>query len=266
MRASRTCWGVVCLSIVCVAMPAAAQTPFQWRGRLAPGQSIEIKGINGDIRATGSSSADVEVIASRSARRSNPDDVRIEVVPHAGGVTVCAVYRAPPGSEPNACEPGSGGRSNSRNSDTTVQFDVRVPEGVVFIGRTVNGEVSGESLRGDADAATVNGSIRLVTTGRALASTVNGSVNATMGRADWPNRASFKTVNGGITLTLPGTVNADVRAQMMTGSLTSDFPVNVISSSPSGEGPQRLVGTIGGGGRELDLSTVNGSIRLLRGQ
>ena len=65
-----------------------AQTDFQWHGRLASGQTIELKGINGDIRATASSSGEVEVTAARSARRSNPADVRIEVVPHAGGVNV----------------------------------------------------------------------------------------------------------------------------------------------------------------------------------
>jgi hypothetical protein len=189
--------------------------------------------------------------------------VRIEVVPHAGGVTICAVYPAPPGREPNQCEPGSGGRSNTRNNDTTVHFDVRVPDGVGFVGRTVNGEVNGESLHGDAEAVTVNGSIRLTTTGRALASTVNGSVNATMGRADWPTGASFKTVNGGITLTLPSAVNANLRAQLNNGSLTSDFPVTVTNSSVGTDTPRRLVGTIGAGGRELELSTVNGSIRLL---
>ena len=266
MRVSRTCGIAVFLGISAVALPAAAQTPFQWRGRVAPGQAIEIKGVNGDLRAVGSSSADVEVIANRSAQRSDPADVRIEVVPHAGGVTICAVYPTPPGAEPNRCEPGSGGRSNSRNNDTVVHFDVRVPEGVAFIGRTVNGEVSGESLRSDADAATVNGSIRLSTSGRAVASTVNGSVNATMGRADWPMGASFKTVNGGITLTLPIAVNAELRAQMMTGSLSSDFPVSVTSSTQGNDGPRRLIGTIGNGGRELSVSTVNGSIRLLRGQ
>ena len=118
-----------------------------------------------------------------------------------------------------------------------------------------------ESLQGDAEGHTVNGSVRLSTSGRALASTVNGSVNVTMGRTDWPNRASFTTVNGSITLTVPGAFNADLRAEMMTGTLTSDFPVSVASSS---EKPRRLSGTIGSGGRELNLTTVNGSIRLIR--
>jgi hypothetical protein len=266
MRVNWTGCAIAVLTLWVSASPTAAQTPFQWRGQLASGQTIEIKGINGDVRASASSSPDVEVTAQRTARRSNPDDVRIEVVPHAGGITICAVYPTPSGSEPNRCEPGQGGRSNSRDNDTVVHFDVRVPNGVAFVGRTVNGEVNGESLRGDAEAHTVNGSVRIATTGRALASTVNGSVNVTMGRADWPNSASFKTVNGGITLTLPSAVNADLHAEMLNGSLTSEFPVSVFSSTGSAEtpGPRRVQGTIGSGGRELKLSTVNGSIRLLK--
>jgi hypothetical protein len=262
MRVNWTCCAIVGLTLWASASPVTAQAPFQWRGRLTSGQTIEIKGINGDVRATASSSAEVEVTATRSARRSNPDDVRIEVVPHGGGITICAVYPTPLGGEPNRCEPGDGGRSSNRDNDTVVHFDVRVPNGVGFVGRTVNGAVNGESLQSDAEAHTVNGSVRLTTTGRALASTVNGSVNVTMGRTDWPDGASFRTVNGSITLTLPSAFAAELRAEMLTGSLNSEFPVSVTSSST--EGPRRVRGTIGNGGRELNLSIVNGSIRLLR--
>src|SRR6185436_9131116 len=106
MRMNWTSCAIAGLTIWASASPAAAQTPFQWRGQLAAGQTIEVKGINGDVRATASPSAEVEVAAIRSARRSNPDDVRIEVVPHGGGITICAVYPSPPGSEPNVCAPG----------------------------------------------------------------------------------------------------------------------------------------------------------------
>ena len=91
---------------------------------------------------------------------------------------------------------------------------------------------------------------------------MNGSVNVTMGRADWPNGASFKTVNGGITLTVPGIFDADLRADTLNGSITSDFPITVLGEVS----PRRLHGTVGSGGRTLSLSTVNGSIKLLRGQ
>jgi hypothetical protein len=181
-------------------------------------------------------------------------------VPHAGGVTICAVYPSVDGRGQNRCEPGGGGHSNTRDNDTAVHFDVRVPYGVGFVGRTVNGEVNGESLQGDAEAYTVNGSVRLATTGLAIASTVNGSVNVSMGRADWPSGATFKTVNGGITLTLPSALNADLRAEVLNGSITSDFPITVTGEVSR----RRLSGQIGAGGHELNLSTVNGTIKLLR--
>ena len=44
------------------------------------------------MRAEPSGSNEVEVVAEKRAKRDNPEDVRIEVVPHAGGVTICAVY------------------------------------------------------------------------------------------------------------------------------------------------------------------------------
>ena len=241
---------------------AAAQSDFQWRGQVPSGQAIEIKGVNGDVRATASSTGEVEVTATRTARRSNPADVRIEVIPHAGGVTICAVYPSVSGREPNRCEAGGEGRMNTKDNDTVVHFDVRVPYGVRFVGRTVNGEINGESLQADAEAHTVNGSVRLTTTGVAVANTVNGSVNVTMGRADWPSDASFKTVNGGITLTLPSMLDVELRAETLNGSIASDFPITVTGTVS----PRRLRGRIGNGGHDLTLTTVNGSIKLLRGQ
>ena len=177
-----------------------AQGDFQWRGSLSPGQTIEIKGTNGTVHA-----GQVEVTATRSAQRSNPADVRIEVVPHSGGVTICAVYPAAAGREPNTCQPGAGGHSSTRDNDTNVRFEVRVPAGVDFAGRTVN---------------------------------------------------------GGITLTLPGVVDADLQAETVNGSVTSDFPITVTGAFNR----RTLRGRIGSGGHTLTLSTVNGSIKLLKSQ
>jgi hypothetical protein len=238
-----------------------AQTDFQWRGRVGSGQAIEIKGVNGDVRAIEGNGPDVEVTATRSARRSNPADVRIEVVQSSRGVTICAVYPDVPGREPNRCDAGSGGHMETKNNDTNVNFEVRVPYGVEFIGRTVNGEIDGRGLQGTAEGHTVNGSVTLTTTGVAFATTVNGGITVTMGRADWPREAVFKTVNGGITLTVPSVLSADLRASTLNGSIQTDFPVAVTGSVS----PQRLRGRIGNGGYELDLSTVNGSIRLIKG-
>jgi hypothetical protein len=249
------------LLTLAVSAPSLAQADFQWRGAIGQGQSIEIKGVNGDVHASLSQSGQVEVTARRTARRSNPSEVKIEVVPHSGGVTICAVYPSSSG-QPNTCEAGHGGHNSTRDNDTVVHFEVRVPAGVGFIGRTVNGEVEADALQSDVQAQTVNGSVKVTTTGLATAATVNGSVNATMGRADWPEGADFKTVNGGITLTLPSVFDADLRADTLNGSISSDFPITMTGSVS----PRRLRGTVGAGGHSLTLSTVNGSIKLLRAQ
>ena len=94
------------VGLACAAPAAAQSSHFEWRGQMAPGHGIEIKGINGSVRAVAARGNEVEVTATRTARRSNPADVRFEVVPHAGGVTICAVYPAGPGQPPNECQPG----------------------------------------------------------------------------------------------------------------------------------------------------------------
>ena len=126
----------------------------------------------------------------------------------------------------------------------------------------LQGDVRAESLQGDAEGYTVNGSVTLSTAGLIRASTVNGSIDATMGRSDWSDGANFRTVNGDITLKLPPMLNAELRADTVNGSISTDFPITVTGRVT----PRRLAGTVGSGGHELSLSTVNGSIQLLRSQ
>lgn len=226
---------------------------FEWQGRLAEGQRIEIKGVNGGVSAEAASGDMVEVTADRRGVRSDPNEVRIEVVEHRGGVTICAVYPA----EGNSCEPGDEGRLRSRSNDVKVDFTVMVPSGVAFVGRTVNGGVKAIDLTGDVEARTVNGNITLSTGGHARAKTVNGFIRAELGSADWEGVAAFETVNGGVTLTVPASIDADVRIRTANGSIKTDLPITVTNS-----GRRRLEGTLGAGGRELRVRTTNGSVRL----
>ena len=115
---------------------------FNWRGAVAEGHTIEVKGVNGDVTAELSPGTEVEVIAERRGRRSNPEDVKLEVLPHARrGDDLrrlpeprCVAAQPVPGR-------AAGGRMNVQNNDVEVRFVVRVPRGVRFAGRTVNGAV-----------------------------------------------------------------------------------------------------------------------------
>lgn len=235
---------------------------FHWNGPVAAGQILEVKGVNGAVRAEAASGSEAEVVAERSSRRSNPADVNIVVVEHAGGVTICAVYPDRPGEEPNECLPGDAGHLGARGNSVKVDFIVRVPDGVSFRGRTVNGRISAEGLTDSVDIRTVNGAAAFSTSGYGVAGTVNGSITGSLGRTDWAAPLEFETVNGSITLEIDGDVDADVEMRTVNGSLNTDFPLTVQGSISR----RRLSGTIGDGGRQLSLSTVNGSIELRRGQ
>jgi hypothetical protein len=241
---------------------ATSSEEFRWSGRLAAGRTIEIKGVNGDVRAEASQGNEVEVTAVKTGRRSDPKTVEIRVVEHEGGVTICAVYPNSDSSRPNTCAPDEGGHMNVNNNDVDVAFNVRVPQGVRFSGRTVNGGIETGALGSDIDARTVNGSIKVSAAGVARAKTVNGSIIATLGRADWNGQLDFKTVNGTITLDLPPDTNAEVKAETLNGDISTDFPLTILGRLSR----RHLNGTIGSssGGRELSLKTVNGSIRLRR--
>jgi hypothetical protein len=240
-------------------MPAAVEErDWQWRGRVEQGDAIEIKGVNGEIEAEPASGQEVEVRARLSGKRSDPDEVEMVVIEHSGGVTICALYPSTRRDEPNECLPGTEGRNNVKNNDVKVRFSVRVPSGVNFVGRTVNGGVQALGLGGDVRVGTVNGDVDVSANGLVEASTVNGSITATMGRADWRGVLDFSTVNGSVTIEMPDEVNADVSISTVNGHITSDYPLTVDGRFS----PRHVKGTIGNGGRALVVKTVNGSVQL----
>lgn len=236
---------------------------FRWNGVIAPGAAIEVKGINGEIVAEPTNDAEVQVIAIKKSRRSDVNSVKMKVVQHAGGVTICALYPNEDGEYLDECGPGERSdrkeRSDRvRNNDVQVNFAVRVPQRVSFIGKTVNGAISATSLTGNVVTCTINGSIKISTSGYAEATTINGEISARLGDNNWPNALTFKTINGGINLDLPPSLSAVVDAQTLNGAISSDFPLNITNQ----KGRKFVKGTIGSGGRDLVLRTLNGSINL----
>ena len=72
------------------------------------------------------------------------------------------------------------------------------------------------------------------------------------------NDVHASTSNAGITVHMPASIAARVRAHTSNGSISSDFEVQAQGQITK----HSLEGTIGSGGPVLDLSTSNGSIRL----
>ena len=227
---------------------------FNWQGVMRPGMTHEVHGINGSIRAQAARGREAQVQARKSGRRSDPDEVKIEVEETRDGVRICALYPRPDGTLNTDCQ-----SQKTRNNDVEVVFRIEVPEGVHLVTGTVNGEVEVDDLSGNVEATTVNGSINVSTSGAADAHTVNGGIQARVGKARWDGVMSFETVNGSVIVTLPEGTNAEVSASTVNGDIDSHFELAVTGRIRA----RKLRGTIGdGGGGRLTLGTVNGGIEL----
>jgi DUF4097 and DUF4098 domain-containing protein YvlB len=177
-------------------------------------------------------------------------------------VTVCAVYPTPRRARhENHCGAGDDYQMSTNDNDVTVRFTVKLPRGVRLDANIVNGDIRANGLTADAELNTVNGGIDVTTSGIVQAQTVNGRITARIGRADWTGTLEFKTVNGGISLTAPADLSADLDASAVNGGIDSDFPVTVNGRIDR----MHLRGRIGNGGRTLDLETVNGGIEIKKG-
>jgi hypothetical protein len=232
---------------------------FHWSGRLAADKMVEIKNVNGNIDAEAATGDEIQVTAEKSGR--DADKVKIEVVPFADGVTICAIY--PPGifgGSAGRCEPNKSYSSNVHGDNARVHFAVRIPKNLRFSGETVNGDVTAEDLGRFVHALSVNGSIRVSTASWAQAETVNGSIKASMGDAAWTGTLKIASVNGSVELDMPDDLNSDVKFSSVNGKMSSEFPQLTISNGfPVGH---RARGTIGKGGRSLVVDTVNGNVDL----
>lgn len=252
------------VSLTTLALVAALQggqqaQDFHWTGTLPAGKTLSIRNINGDVSAVAASGNQIEVTGVKHARRSDPASVQIKVEPTAEGVVICTIY---PNQQGSGCESRRSSRNSDGNNDVSVDFTVRVPASVLLAAHSVNGDVRAEGLKADAEIGTVNGDASVRTEGFAEASSVNGSVDVVMGRADWSGSARYHSVNGGVSVTLPAGVSTDVRASTVNGDIESDFPLTVTGKF----GPRSVRGTIGKGGRSLSLETVNGSINIRKGR
>jgi hypothetical protein len=276
---------------VLIAMMAAAIVPaaraqevgrnaetWTWDGRVESGKWFRLSSVNGPVTIEASSDNMVHVRAEKVVRRGDVTDVAFQVIQSDGNVRICALWRRDQCDEDGMhSRRGRDDDDNNDRRDVQVRFMVKVPAGVRVGAGTVNGEmrvrdvtsdvkastVNGRlevsNVGGEVDASTVNGSVRVTTrNGPVDASTVNGDIDVRMSALTRSGDMNFHTVNGSVTVELPESLDARVSIGTMHGSISSDFPVQL-----SGRfGPRHAEGTIGRGGREIEVETVNGSVEL----
>jgi hypothetical protein len=252
--------GAPALALLLAAPAFATTANFNWSGPVPAGLAVEIRNVNGPIHAEASTNGKLEVVAVRSSKKHDPETVTIQVFEARGKLTFCTLYPARSGKPENTCDERGNTYTGSDADEVWVSYRVKVPAGVTLEAQTVNGDVEATGMLGPVDAHTVNGGIRIATTSWAEASTVNGGVAVAMSAHGWPDGLDFRTVNGSIVVDFADAPNAELRAETMHGDIDSEFPLQV-----QGKVRRNMVrGTLGSGGPELALATLNGSIELRR--
>ena len=258
--------------LISIAVPTgslhAQSDTFEWTGRMSSGQTLEVRGIVGDIHVTLALDDRVEVVARKRGDEDDFHQVAIEMAKDGDRIVICAVYGSWNHGE-GRCHPdhddghdADEDRHRNVDMDVEVDYEVRLPAGVEFEGIIVSGDIEAEGLRSDVSVNTVDGKISVVTTGRAWANTVSGDIEIEMGDFGG-GELDFNTVSGDITLWLPSDFSADVEFNSVSGDFHTDFDMNIRSKKDRWIG-SHIRGTIGGGGRDLSINTVSGDVEILR--
>jgi DUF4097 and DUF4098 domain-containing protein YvlB len=171
------------------------------------------------------------------------------VVAHDKGLTSCAAKHQ---ADDCAIAPAEAGMS------PRVDFTVRLPQGVNFHGRTVNGGIEAKALAGNVEAFTVNGGVNVSTSGTVKAHAVNGSIEADLLNPSWSKGPELSTVNGGITVRVPTGATGAVKAETRNGKVVSKLATFAGTTTE-----QSVEGELGrGGGDPLTIRAINGTIEL----
>ena len=275
---------------------------FHYTYPLKSGGRLSVETFNGSVEVSGWDQETVDISGSKSgptqeaadalkvAIDNSPDSVSIRVTrpsDRRGNTGARFVIKIPRAAYVDRIftsngairtEDGSGpSRLRTSNAEIRVHslrgsLDAQTSNGSIELididgdakAHTSNGHIRTEGLRGGLEADTSNGSINArlaqVPAGRPVRlETSNSSVELSL-PANFANDIRVSTSNSSITLHMPYQVNAHVMARTTNSSISTDFEIKM-----QGEfSKNRLEGVVGNGGPLIDLSTSNGSIRLLK--
>jgi DUF4097 and DUF4098 domain-containing protein YvlB len=248
---SRKLWGgvlVLLLTAFAVAAQARVTQEFHKTVPLSNNGGFSLKNINGNARISGWDRNDVQIDAVKSADDQRKlDDAQIEVSTVGNNVEVRTKY--PEGK--------------LEHSAATVDYNIHVPRGARLGDVSlVNGNLDIEGVSGSIHAQSVNGNVRAMNAaGGVKASSVNGRVEASFTTLS-PEAVSLESVNGALELRLPANASAQLHANTRNGGVHNDFSLPVEPSKWGGG--THMEGTIGSGATNIELTNVNGSIKISR--
>ena len=223
---------------------AAAAQDFQKSYRIAPGSQVRIGNVSGDVIVTAYDGDSIIVKGTKKGR--DRDQIDVEDRSGSNNVDVGVHY-------PKNC-----------NCDASIRFDVQVPRSMNFDFdqlSSVSGDVKVTGVSGKLHASAVSGDVHVIdVSGSVSASAVSGDVKVEINRLDGSDDMKFSTVSGDVNVLLPGSLDADVDMSSFSGSIKTDFQIEVRSEKYGSRNTARA--KLGEGSRRLKMTSVSGDLSL----
>lgn len=224
---------------------------------------LEIKNIAGPIIVEGWSQDYVQVHYIKQARSSKYlEDFEIEIEPRGNLLSIRPIYRKIPGSPFGSVSfdlkiPSSIKEIRANNISGTIELS-DIGSGVDQVLETVSGRIETERSA-DLRAKSISGSIGFVSEGgRKLdISSTSGRVQGQILSLDPSGSVEIGTISGGVDLEAFSGLDAALKLQSVSGSISCNFPVQIMEQKRN-----KLEGTIGNGSVPFEVRTVSGRITL----
>lgn len=205
-------------------------------------------GQNGGISVTGWDRNEIRVIAHIQANGN--DEARARELARAIEIRVGDVVRAE----------GPSTRSR-RDEHWSVSYEVQVPRSTSLRLEAHNGGIRLEDLGGEVQARTTNGGIAVHGgAGRIRGHTTNGGLRVELTGDTWRGDGlDLESTNGGVTIRVPQGYSAELETGTVNGGIDLDFPVTV-----QGRLRPTIRTTLGQGGPLIRAMTTNGGVSIER--
>lgn len=228
------------------ASAGASAQDFQKSYNLPPGGRIAISSMSGNVTVTGYDGNEVVVIGTKTG--VDRDRVVIEDRSTAGEVEVGVRY------------------PNKGRNDASVDFEVRVPSATAFRFdkiTSMSGNVEIRNVSGQIDATAMSGNVVVGNVaGTVEATAMSGNVEVVIDRLEGAGNLSFTSMSGNVEVRLPSSLDAEVEIKTASGSISTDFPIEV-KAQKHGPG-MSASGRLGDGSRSLRIRSMSGNASLTR--
>jgi hypothetical protein len=210
------------------------------------GGSIRVSNISGWVKVIGTSDSKIQVLAYKEG----PDRELLQIEDRSDANRVNVEVRYP----------------QTRNCNASANIEIRVPASVNYnFDRlvSVSGSVDVAGVTGQIRADSVSGNVSVTDVSALVsANTVSGNVLVKISKLVGTGDMSFRSISGDVNVTAPARLDADVEMSTISGSLKTDFPIEVIEKR---YGPGRSArGRLGTGSQSLRITTVSGRVSLVK--